>query len=601
MSLMISVASNEAHAAQPRGTQRQDGGDFSRLTRGRAVCPHSARAALAAVSLALLDPCYAAAAESEDMAELRRTVRELKEQNRELSRRLSALESAREPSAPPRSKPARAQERPTPAPTAAEPAPAVASSAGAETLPEPHDTTGMGLAERVRELEIAWAAQESGTRQIIRDFLSKNGAKVNSYLALSGVIEVLGSRTHDFLGPTRDTLTLNTTELDFDIKLSDWLTGNLVLAFDPGTNTTFPVTPITTNGVDRITLDRTHFVIGDLMQFPIAARLGREVLHFGTSTGVARLDTLSIGTPLTTEVFENRQTAVGLEFAWPTPPLKPPPAPVTVPPVRPLVIAPLVTQFARWVGYTPPPQRPVRLTPVTPPADLPPFYGSIALYKGSELLAPDRTLMQDFNASLGFRAHGHCDRPYEELRSSLVCPWNVDFHVDYNSSVFGSKFLEQGYLPFLNQIGAIPGMAASVKASFGPFAFVGEVNSAITQVRFFDGLGIARNITPTTWQLAFAYQFDWNPWVTEIGAQGDFISVAYSGSRDMAGVIELATGVPTRIGFAPQNRLFITAGEWVMDGLKLAMEYSINWDYPVSSGGTGQTAYGLFGLAQLNF
>jgi len=57
-----------------------------------------------------------------------------------------------------------------------------------------------------------------------------------------------------------------------------------------------------------------------LMQFPIAARFGVEVVHFGTSTGVARLDTLSIGTPLTTEVFENRQTAGGLEFAWPTPP-----------------------------------------------------------------------------------------------------------------------------------------------------------------------------------------------------------------------------------------------------------------------------------------
>src|SRR5262249_18882041 len=44
-------------------------------------------------------------------------------------------------------------------------------------------------------------------------------------------------------------------------------------------------------GPDRFTLDRTHMLIGDFTQFPIAARLGREVVPFGTSTGVARLDT----------------------------------------------------------------------------------------------------------------------------------------------------------------------------------------------------------------------------------------------------------------------------------------------------------------------
>jgi hypothetical protein len=38
-----------------------------------------------------------------------------------------------------------------------------------------------------------------------------------------------------------------------------------------------------------------------------------------------------------------------------------------------------------------------------------------------------------------------------------------------------------------------------------------------------------------------------------------------------------------------------------MDGLKVAVEYSANWDYPVSSGGTGRVAHGLFGLIQLNF
>ena len=478
-------------------------------------------------------------------------------------------------------------------------------------LPSPdlsETATNKPLGQRVKYLEIGWAAQENATRQIIRDSLSKTGPKINSFLSLSGVVEGLASRTGSFTGPTQENLSLGTAELDFDIKLSDWLTGALVLHFDSGTGAIFPTgnqpvvpTNIAGVGVDRFTLDRTHISVGDLMQFPIAARFGVEVLHFGTSTGVARLDTLSIGTPLTTEVFENRQTAGGLEFAWPTPPRQPPPAPVVVPRVSPLVIAPAVSQLARWLGYTPLPERPFRPTPVTFPFDPPPFYGSVMTYRGSDSIIPGRTKIDDYNASLGFRTRGHCGVPYDQLTNSLICPWTFDFHVDYDTSVFESRFLHSSYLPFLSQIGRIPGMAASVKASFGPFAVVGEVNTALQEARFFDGLGIARSMTPMTWQASIAYQFDWNPWVTEIGAQGDFISLGYSGSKDMAGVTILTAGLPTRIGFVPQHRLFLTGGEWVMDGLKVAVEYSANWDYPVSSGGTGKVAHGVFGLIQLNF
>jgi len=465
----------------------------------------------------------------------------------------------------------------------------------------------------VKELEISQAAHESATRQIIQDSLSKIGPNINRFIALSGVVEFVASQSRDFVprvdalhpfgkvGPVKDSLVLGTAELDFDIKVNDWLKGSLVLTYDNGSGVTFPTTIGTTAEVDRFTLDRTHISIGDETRFPITARFGFEVLHFGTSTGVARLDTLSIGTPLTTQVFENRQTAAGLEFALPTPPLTPPPAPVVIPPVRPLVLAPLVSQTARWLGYTPLPQRLTPPVPVRPPVPLPPFYGSFMVYKGSEDFGPHRTRIEDFNASLGFRTSGHCRKLYEELQSSLVCPWTLDTHVDYSSNVFESKFLHLSYLPFLNQIGSVPGIAASVKASFGPFALVGEVNRAIDEARFFDGLGTAINITPMTWQVALAYQFDWNPWIKEIGAQGDFISVAYSGSQDMAGAIALINGAPTRFGFVPENRLFVTAGEWVMEDLKVAVEYSINWDYSLSHGGTGGVVHGIFGLVQLNF
>jgi hypothetical protein len=570
-----------------------------------------ATSGLALLCLALLlAPPQAAAEDKEDVTDLRRMLREVQEQNRELSRRLKKLEGA----AAAREKTAPINLHSTPDPAAWKPVHTAKSPHEAPPAPDPWETkTERPLDARIKELEIIQAAHESATRQIIQDSLSKIGPNINRFIALSGAVEFVASRSRDFVaeidtlhpfgrvGPPKDSLALGTVELDFDIKVSDWLKGAVVLTYDKGTDVLFPTSIGTIAGVDRITLDRTHILIGDEMQFPILARFGFEVLHFGTSTGVARVDTLSIGTPLTTQVFENRQTAAGIEFAFPTPPLTPPPAPVVIPPVRPLVLAPLVSRAARWLGYTPLPQRLTPPVPVRPPVPLPPFYGSIMVYKGSEDFGPDRTDIQDFNASLGFRTRGHCGKFYEELQSSLVCPWTLDTHVDYSTNVFESIFLHSSYLRFLNQIGSVPGIAWSVKASFGPFAFVGEVNSAIDEAFFFDGLGISRNITPMTWQVALAYQFDWNPWMKEIGAQGNFISVAYSGSHDMAGAIALINGVATRIGFVPENRLFITAGEWVMEDLKVAVEYSVSWDYSPSHGGTGEVVHGIFGLVQLNF
>ena len=316
-------------------------------------------AAPALFSLMLFVPSYAAAAENEDVAALRRMLGELKAENRKLSA-TSQCPGGRVGDAACQARSGAATSgtcRDCGGSRATVVAPTVimAQPVAPPVLPEPDLSEAAAkrpLNERVRELEIGWAANENATRQIIRDSLTKTGPKINNFLSLSGVVEGLASRTGSFTGPTQENLSLGTAELDFDIKLSDWLTGALVLHFDNGTGAIFPTgnqpvvpTNIVGVGVDRFTLDRTHISVGDLMQFPIAARFGVEVLHFGTSTGVARLDTLSIGTPLTTEVFENRQTAGGLEFAWPTPPRQPPPAPVVVPRVSPLVVAPAVSQL----------------------------------------------------------------------------------------------------------------------------------------------------------------------------------------------------------------------------------------------------------------
>jgi hypothetical protein len=131
-------------------------------------------------SLMLFVPSCAAAAENEDVAALRRMLGELKAENRKLSQRLGALESA---SATRRVKPAPAQQRPAPAATAAAVAPTVvaptvvvAPPVDPPALPAPNLSEAAAkrpLNERVRELEIGWAANENATRQIIRDSLNK--------------------------------------------------------------------------------------------------------------------------------------------------------------------------------------------------------------------------------------------------------------------------------------------------------------------------------------------------------------------------------------------------------------------------------------------
>src|SRR3977135_679438 len=254
------------------------------------VYPLIFRAAPALFTLVLLVPSYAVAVENEEIAVLRRMLGELKAENRKLSQRLGALEGA---SATRRTGPAVVHERPAPAATAAQRAPTVLSPpVDPPALPAPDLSEAAAkrpLNERVKELEIGWAAQENATRQIIRDTLSKTGPKINNFLALSGVVEGLASRTGEFNGPTKENLALSTAEIAFAIKLSDWLTGSLVLHFDNGAGAIFPtgnspVVPTTPGlGVDRFTLDRTHISIGDLMQFTIAARCGVEALHFGRS------------------------------------------------------------------------------------------------------------------------------------------------------------------------------------------------------------------------------------------------------------------------------------------------------------------------------
>jgi hypothetical protein len=255
-----------------------------------------------------------------------------------------------------------------------------------------------------------------------------------------------------------------------------------------------------------------------------------------------------------------------------------------------MVVAPFVSWASSSLGYEPLPVRPTRPTPVSFPPTAPPFDGGVYFYD-SQIPGARRTQL---NATAGFNTRGHCGRPYEELRGFGLCPWAINADVNYNSSLFDSQFLRDGYVAFLPQIGAIPGMAASVKASLGPFSVVGEWNGATKRARFLNDLGSPVAIKPSAWQVSLGYQFDWNPWVLAIGEQGTFVSVAYSQSSNLAGTTALINGAPTRVGFVPKSRLLLTAGEWVLDTVRVAVEYAVNQDYSQSEGGTGNSAPGFF-------
>ena len=120
-----------------------------------------------------------------------------------------------------------------------------------------------------------------------------------------------------------------------------------------------------------------------------------------------------------------------------------------------------------------------------------------------------------------------------------------------------------------------------------------EWNGAIQPAEFIDDAGTPVSITPEAWQIALNYQFDWNPAVENIGAQGTYLAVGYSHSSDLAGVTRIVdplNPVALRVGNVPEQRFSIGIGEWVLDGLRIAIEYSHVIDYDEQEGGTGNSA-----------
>lgn len=502
---------------------------------------------------------------SEMLQAQNRAIEALQAQNRALMKRLAELEAARDE-----------QER---------------------TQEEIASRDQKKLEQRVKELEDAETAREEATRLIIRDALSTLGSKINEFVSLGGTFEVLTGAGEVFEGRSERVLRLSTAQLDFEIQVNPWTLGSLIVEYVDGKDTLFVTSEGSEKSVDRINLDTAFLTIGDTQKFPPFLTIGRIIVPFGISTGNPVADVLTIEDPLTIEAFETKEDAILIGFGLPTPALTPPTPPVTPPRVRPLVIKPLVNLISKGLGYKPLLKPVPPPTPITPLPPQPPLTGGFYLYNGDthDTFQRDWRPSDNYGATLGYLTRGNCGRSFDQLAGSLYCPWSIEIDVDYNNSVFDSLFLESEYQAFLGQIRYVPGMAASIKATVGPVSLVGEWNGALNHARkFIDDLGTPVIIKPSAWQVSLGYQFDWNPWVEAIGAQGNYLALGYSESRDLAGVTSVSGGTLTRIGAIPKSRFLVSFGEWILDGVRVAIEYSYSVDYKKKEGGTGHHADGVF-------
>jgi hypothetical protein len=477
------------------------------------------------------------------------------------------------------------------------------------TLAQGHDPStapaDRSLEERIQELEAEKLAREDATRSIIAESLSRLGSRINEFVDFGGVIEVLPGWEQDFEGGDRQFIELNTLELQFEIQVAQWARGSVVLEYADGRDQVFTTTEDDEFSIDRINVDTAFLTIGDTTRLWPYASFGRMVVPFGISTGDPVADVLNIVDPLTVEIFETKKDAILIGLDFPTP--RPTPQVVTPapPPVRPVAVAPLVGKLSRALGYRPPPPPHIpRFT--SPPPDLPPFTLGVYFYSGNAHEKPSEAGSWDpghhLGATAGYRTRGKC-RPYlggEESSKDLswlhvVCPWTLEIDVDYNGSVFDSDFLSFDYRNMLGpkddpsdirfglqSIGFIPGLAASLKTSLGPVAIVAEWNGALETANFQQDDGQPISIQPSAWQVSVAYQFGWKPWVEAIGAQGTYLTVGYSESRDLGGVRRINANdfTPFRVGAVPEKRLVVGVGEWVLPNLRLALEYARAWDYP---------------------
>jgi len=465
------------------------------------------------------------------------------------------------------------------------PAVVAAQSPGADSAAAGSTEKIEELEKRIKDLEESRANQEEATRSIIHQAIEKSGSKINSFASFGGVFEMGGGKTRDFAGVKEHLLKVNALEFVFEVQLSEWTLGNFVVQYGDGSDQLFPTADGTELGVPRFDLDTGWLTIGDVQRFPLYGRFGRQILPFGISTGEPVTDVPTLEDPLTIEGFEMREDAILIGVGLPTPAPLPTRSVLAPPPVKSKIFRPLFGGLTHVLGYRPPP--PVRTEPavieqVAPP---PPLSLGVLWYNGSTVNKKNPNGAwypgQHFGLTAGYRTPGTTA---------------MEFTVDYNSSVFESRFLEFEYRGFLDEVGLVPGMAAHLKAKKGPVGMVAEWNGALKKAHVVDDRNRPREMQPRAWQVGAIYQLGWNSGVEMLGAQGTYFAVDYSRSLDFQGITAIPAGLALRIGSLPRERLLLTVGEWVMDGLRLSFEYAYIKDYATTDRGTGQSGNGWQGM-----
>jgi len=454
------------------------------------------------------------------------------------------------------------------------------------------------LEHRVSNIESEKMARENASRVIIGDAIRTLGSNINESVSLNGSFEIVAGRVEDFSGnKAQQELNLNTVEINLGITANEWTKGNLTLTWDDGIGYNLPTGLSDSTNQKQLNIDTAYFTIGDEQRFALALTVGRITLPFGISNDNSVGDIISINDPLTTAVFGFKNTAIRVDFSFPRPIPVPQSPPVTPPPVKALVLKPVLSSLFKSLGYKSIPTKPLLDSYAFPPSSPPAFNMSLYSYAGStsrNATESEYKTNEHYGAILGFQTKGNCNRHFDELVNSPFCHWGINLELNYISSIFDSQFLGTEYQDFSNQIGLVGGLSISQKVKLGPVLLIGELTSAVDSSTFADGLGKMVNIKPSAHQLSLIYQFDWNPWIEEIGVQGDYLTLSYSKSTDLAGVTAIKNGELQRVGFVPQQRYIVGMGEWVMDNVKVALEYNYNKDYPINMGGTGKSSKSVF-------
>jgi hypothetical protein len=199
-------------------------------------------AAAGAGILCLLNsqPALADASPSE-MEQLKQQVELLLQQNQQLSQRLSEMENKQ-----------------------------------AATVPVPEQTTRNKL---LVEEEVA------------RQLKEKGGQGINDFVALSGSIEGDYTLGKDFEGTHNSAFVLDTVELIFDAKVTDWATGRIVVDYDG-------------DDEDRLYIDEAHVTLGKTEDIPFFLTGGKIFAPFGDYS------TNMIQDPLTQTIGEINEAGV---------------------------------------------------------------------------------------------------------------------------------------------------------------------------------------------------------------------------------------------------------------------------------------------------